>query len=248
MGNRLTTLTFLFAILIGLQNAEGAPPLDYFLAVTVRPSTLVKHEVDLQGPFDQTRVKTLLAGPSYFCHAVGVGSQPVARQGACYNWYKIEKPSKQAKRLLSIRCPLRGEESFGVAIGAPSCLLAPAKRLTTGRPSDASEELSYLKGYRVLEGRDLRKKVELTLEPGSESHTVIKPAFLCVPAQEWHHHEHFPVTKKHGCLLVYELLPKNETGSITTIDQFGLNKLEASSRRYLLAPAKIVGEDDLPGQ
>lgn len=85
MGNRLTTLTSLFAILTSLQNAAGAPPLDYFLAVTVRPSTLIKHEVDLQGPFDPTRVETRLAGPDYFCHAVCVGLQPVAQEGACFN-------------------------------------------------------------------------------------------------------------------------------------------------------------------
>jgi hypothetical protein len=248
MGNRLTNLTLLFAILVSLRSAAGAPPLDYFLAITVRPSTLVKHEVDLQGPFDPTRVQTLLVGPSYFCHAVGIGSQPVARQGACFNWYKIEKPSRQPERLLSVRSPFSGKDPFEVAIGDAACLLSPAKRLTTGPPSDASEELSYLKGYRILEGRDLRKKVKLTLETGSESHTITKPAFLCVPAEEWHHHEHFPVTNKDGCLLVYELLPKSQTGSITTIDQFGLNKLEVSSRRYLLAPAKIMGEQDLPGQ
>ena len=248
MGNRLTTLTFLFAILTSLQNAAGAPPLDYFLAVMVRPSTLVKHAVDLQGPFDPSRVETLLVGPRYFCHTVRVGSHPIALEGSCFNWYEIEKPSRQADRLLSVRSPMNGEESFEVAIGDAACLLSPAKRLTTGPPSDASEELSYLKGYRILEGPDLHKKVELTLEPGSEFHTITKPAFMCVPAQEWHHHEHFPVTNKDGCLLVYELLPKSQTGNITTIDQFGLNKLEANSRRYLLAPAKIIGREDFPEQ
>ena len=248
MGNRLTTLTILFASLLNLRDAAGTPPLDYFLAVTVRPSTLIKHEVDLRGPFDQTRVDTLLAGPSDFCHAVGVGSQAVARQGACYNWYKIEEPSKQARWLLSIRSPLRGEESFEVALGEAACLLSPAKRLTTGPPSNASEELSYLKGYRILEGRDFRKKLEVTLEPGPEAHTITKPVFLCVPTEVWHHDEHCPITNKDECLLVYDLLPKSQTGNITTIDHFGLNKLEASSRRYLLAPARIVGKRDLPGQ
>ncbi len=248
MVNRLTTLTLLFAILASLKSAAGAPPLDYFLAVTVRPSTLIKHEVDLQGPFDQTRVETLLVGPSYFCHAVGVGLQPVAQQGACFNWYKIDEPNKEPERPLSVQSPFLGEASVEVVIGNAACLLSPAKRLTTGRPSDASEGLSYLKGYRILEGRDLRKKVQLTLGSDPELNTVTKAAFLCVPADEWHHDEHFPIHNKDGCLMIYELLPTSQTGNITTIDQFGLNKLEAHSGRYLLAPATIVGKEDRPGR
>ena len=47
--------------------------------------------------------------------------------------------------------------------------------------------------------------------------------------------------------MIYELLPTSQTGNITTIDQFGLNKLEANSRRYFLAPATIIGKGELPG-
>lgn len=140
-----------------------------------------------------------------------------------------------------------GEDSVEVVIGNAACLLSPAKRLTTGRPSDASEELSYLKRYRILEGRDLRKKVQLTLGSDSESNTVTKPAFLCLPTDEWHHEEHFPIQNKDGCLMIYELLPTSQTSNITTIDQFGLNKLETNSRQYVLTPATTVGEEDLPG-
>ncbi len=244
MGNRLARLGLILGMLAGSRIADGAPPPDYFLAVAVRPITLVRHEVDVKGPFDQTRAETLLVGPSYSCHVVGVGSRPVAQQGASFNWYGIERPTEEPERRLSVVCSLTGDEPSKVVTGEAVCLLSPSKRLTTGRPSDASDRLNYYKGYRIVDAKpDVRREIEIRLESGPQPHELTKAAVLCVPVEEWHHHEHFPIVEEGTCLMLYEVFPRSRT-SIKTVDQFGLNKLERSARRYLLAPAKIVHPQD----
>ena len=40
-------------------------------------------------------------------------------------------------------------------------------------------------------------------------------------------------------LLFYGLVSREHTSSITTIDQFGLNKLEVRSNKWLCVPAQI---------
>lgn len=61
-----------------------------------------------------------------------------------------------------------------------------------------------------------------------------------MPAEEWHHAEHFPIKDAQSYLLVYELMPHDQQLTVNTIDQFGLNTLEVSRSKWLCVPAQLV--------
>jgi hypothetical protein len=61
--------------------AFGQQPTNFFEAVSVTPSRVIDHDVDLKGPFDKTAVETILSGPVYFSQAVG--TKEVAINNRC---------------------------------------------------------------------------------------------------------------------------------------------------------------------
>ena len=132
MGNKLAALTSVLIALAGPWSSVGAPPLDHYLALSVKPSTPIKHEVELKGPFDRERAVTLLAGPRYFCQQVGFASRTEERQSDCFNWYEIRSAEKCPSRLLSVRCSLTGGPPFRVVIGGAACLLSTCEKTNDG--------------------------------------------------------------------------------------------------------------------
>ena len=67
-----------------------------------------------------------------------------------------------------------------------------------------------------------------------------QPAFFCVPVSHWHHDKYSPVKNQESCLIVYELVPEEVSVNLTTIDQFGLNKLAAKSSKWLAVQATLL--------
>ena len=75
---------------------------------------------------------------------------------------------------------------------------------------------------------------------GPADRTVTKAAYLCVPVEQRHHHDHFPVKSAQACLLIYEVRPHEPKISVTTMDQFGLNTLDVQSSKWLAVPVQLV--------
>ena len=88
----------------------------------------------------------------------------------------------------------------------------------------------------------MRHEVTLSHSFGPEERTVTSALFFCVPVEQRHHDAHFPIKNVRHCMLVYELLPVKQSVRITTIDQFGLNRLDSQSSKWLCVPAEIVGD------
>ena len=227
----LCTLTSLLAV------ASAATPLNSFEVVAVTPSRVIKHEVDLKGPFDDNAFENLLTGPRRFSHAVGFEQKAVQERKSCLNWYQILEPSTEPRRTLTVRDALRANGAYQITIGRSAFLLSPAQRLTTGSPSPIPDTLNYFKAYEILDAPSINQKVKLSGTFGPAERTATKAVFLCVPVEEWHHDEHFPVKNSQDYLVVYELLPHKHTAKIATIDQFGLNELEARSSNWLCVHA-----------
>jgi hypothetical protein len=55
-----------------------------------------------------------------------------------------------------------------------------------------------------------------------------------------HHDEHSRIKDSQACMLVYELRPQKCNVSVTTINQFGLNTLEARRGKWICVPAQLV--------
>jgi hypothetical protein len=241
MTNSSGSLAVLLWVLTSLSTvASASVPIEVFEVVEVSPSRIIEHEVDLKGAFDNDMIETFLKGPQLFSHAVGFGDKAVQDRNACLNWYKIAKPATEPRRILSVRDSLRGKDAYRITIENSMFLLSPAQRLTSGPPGQIPAGLNYFKAYKIVDGPQLGQKVKLNGTFGPEDRMATKAAFFCVPVEKRHHHERSPVKNPEACLLVYELLTQKCKASVTTIDLFGLNKMEARSGKWLCVPAQII--------
>ena len=212
---------------------------DLFEVVSVEPSNVIVHDVYLKGRFDEKAIETFINGPRMFSQAVGFGEPAAANRNAYLNWYRITRPITEPRRILQVRDSLHGDEVHKLAIENAAFLLSPAQKVSSGPPSEVAGRLSYFKAYDVLNGRPLNRDIELTQTLGRGNRSVLQPVFFCVPVEEWHHHDHFPIKNLENCMVVYELKPSKQEGNITTIDQFGLNRLKTDSNQWLCVPATI---------
>jgi hypothetical protein len=245
MTNTLASCATLLGVLTSLSTvASAGGPADFFEVVAVTPSHVINHDVELKGPFDHDATETLLTGPQLFSHAVGFGENPVQEKGAYFNWYKIEKPSSKPRRKVSVRDTLGGNKTRQFTIRNAAFLLSPAQRVTTGPPSQIPVGLDHFKAYEIVNGPRLSHKVKLTGAFGPGDRITTEAAFLCVPVAQWHHDERSPIKDSQACMLVYDLRPQKCNVSVTTIDQFGLNTLEARRGKWICVPAQLV--DDTP--
>ena len=135
---------------------------------------------------------------------------------------------------------MRGKHAYRITIEKSVFLLSPAQRITSGPPGQIPAGLNYFRAYKIVDGSKIRQKVKLTGAFGPAERVAIKAALLCVPVEEWHHDEHFPIKDPQACAVVYKLLPEKCDVTVTTLDLFGMNKLEATSGKWLCVPAEIV--------
>ena len=213
---------------------------DFFEVLPVTPSRKIDHEVNLKGPFDSDVTETFLSGPRLFSQAIGHGDKSHGRPRAYLNWYRIERPTDEPARVLSVEDELQGGSTYSITLGSAAMLLSPAQRLKTGPASAIPERLNHFKAYKIVKGGPNGRDVELTGTLGPSRPKVLKPAYFCVPVEHWHHDEHSPVKSINDCLVVYELESRDVKNSVTTLDQFGINTLKTTSSKWLCVPARLV--------
>jgi hypothetical protein len=238
----------LWVLVFAYSVAAASEPVGFFEVVAVTPSRVINHEVDLKGRFDSGVTETFLKGPVLFSHAVGFGDEAVQLPNAYLNWYKIEKPVSEPRRTLSVRDSLRGNEKVEVTVENSAFLLSPSQRVTAGPPSRVPDGLNHFKAYRIVNSPKMQRELHITGAFGPEDRVTTKAALLCVPVEQWHHDEHSTVKNPTACLMVYELQPVELDSSITTIDQFGLNQLKASSGNWLCVPAQMGKPSSTDGE
>jgi hypothetical protein len=103
--------------------------------------------------------------------------------------------------------------------------------------------LNQFKAYKIVDGQQAGQKVKLTGASAAEDRTIAKAIFLCVPVAEWHHDEDFPVKDPDNYMVVYELLPEKHIESVTTLDQFGINKMQTRSSQWLAVPVRVIEQN-----
>ena len=124
---------------------------------------------------------------------------------------------------------LLGPHHFSLSAGC----LGRSPKAEKAFPSEVPVGLDHYKAYRIVDAPALELEVEIKGSVGDGKRTVGRPVLLCVPAEEWHHEEYFPVTHPSGCFVVYELDASELSEQYSFIDQFGLNQLGASTSRWL---------------
>jgi hypothetical protein len=171
-----------------------------------------------------------------------VKQRQVQKENACLNWYRITNSETETIPTLRIRDILSRGHSYQIDIGSAEFLLSPAQKLTSGPPNAAADELNHFKAYPISKAPPISRAIQLRDSLGPTDRKILRAAFLCVPVQQWHHHEHFPIEGPEGCFVVYELESNKLSAKVSTIDQFGLNELRVESCVWLCVPAKIISD------
>lgn len=198
-----------------------------FWTVTADPSTPVIHGLEIKSALDAERRFVTLRGPQLFSGPEKVASGELPDY---LNWYKIRKPPAEPVKTLSVSDGYSEGSSFELRLGTPQYFLMPAKRIQSGPPPKIPENLNHFIAFAIENADDLKVSKAV---PG-------KPAFLCVPAEEWHHEENFPIKSPATYLMVYEAEGSPESPKATTIDQFGINALATAKKQYVYVIAKAV--------
>jgi len=171
---------------------------------------------------------------------VGAMKRAVKRPRAYMNWFAIKDAEPQPKREVEVLDMVRGAASKRLKIGNEAFLISPSQQLTSGTPDEVPEGLDIYKAYEIHGGVSVGLKLDIASSLGNGKATVGKPLYLCIPTEEWHHDETFPVTHKNDCFVVYEIDEQPLTSTINTIDQFGINELKSSSIRWICVRAAFL--------
>jgi len=230
----------LIAVMTAGSIIHAHTPVEFLEVSAGKPASLVEHTVTLQSAFDEAKVETMLSGPHHFSQAVGCLDRPAKEPIAYLNWYQIVGGKKEATRRVSVLDFMRGADNTELTIESAEYLLSPAQRITTGAPSDIPEGLDYYKAYKIVDAAALNRTVEVTDSAGGTKRQLGKPLLLCVPTKEWHHDEFFDASHDRACLVVYGLDTREQQQKFSTIDQFGLNQLQATKSQWLCVRGSLL--------
>lgn len=184
----------------------------------------VFHGLEIKASSDSEKRWASLKGPKFYSAPI---RETPGELPSYLSWYEIRKPKAETPRSITLRDSFSGEQSFTVTLGDPAFFAMPVQTLGDGAPKQIPETLDHFIAFKIINP----ESVELP-EP-----TPGKPAYVCIPAEEWHHAEHFPIKRPGTLLMVYALETSPANSKTTIIDQFGLNKLTMQSKDMVYVPA-----------
>ncbi len=238
-GLRSFALFFLASVIpspLGLAHT----PVDFLEVLSVVPARPIEHSVELKSTFDESKVETMLVGPKMFARPVECMARSVKKPRAYLNWFKIVEPGSEPVREVEVLDMVRGSSNKLLKIQTAEYLLSPSQLITTGSPDSIPHGLDNYKAYRVVGASSLDRQINLTGSSGPEVRRLGKPLFVCLPTREWHHDDYSAASHPNDGFVVYELDAHRVTESVSTIDQFGLNELQATKTQWLCVRAALL--------
>ncbi len=202
------------------------------------PASKIFHTVDTKSRLDEKRKVTSLRGPM----ALSISHREEKEKTPPYlAWYRIANPTQDDNGSWTLE-DAANSKPYAVDLAAASFLLTPAKRLTSGTPKKEPSDLDIFKAYEISESSC--EPIELQLDHPLVGTMAGKatPKYLCMPVEESHHDEVFPIKKPDFCFVVYELInpaEKENIMSLTSIDQFGIHSLSATQSSLICVPARV---------
>ena len=155
-------------------------------------------------------------------------------------FFKIVQPKQEPRRTVSVLDLVRGGEDMELSIREAEFFLSPSQSIATGTPDPVPAGLDQYKAYQVIDGVAVDREIEVVDADLKETRKLLRPLFVCIAVEEWHHDEHFASSHPRGCFVVYQLDSKTSDEKISTIDQFGLNQLRASSSDWLCVRGTLL--------
>ena len=216
-------------------------PVEFLKVFQVNAANQIEHAVDLQGVYDKQRISTDLLGPQLCFASSRLFGATQKKPIAYLSWYKItSQPKQEPRRTISVLDLVRGGENTELSIREAEFFLSPSQSISTGTPDPVPAGLEQYKAYRVIDGAAVGREIEVVDADEKETRKLLRPLFVCIAVEEWHHDEHFASSHPRGCFVVYQLDSKTSDEKISTIDQFGLNQLRASSSDWLCVRGTLL--------
>ena len=229
------------AFVLGVAiTADGHGSAKVLEVVSVTPTTIVKHGVEVSTSIQPTRATVNLVGPKLFSRAVqGLGE--ISKPKETYlGWYEIDSDDKSLKKSVRVLDALRGGSNIELTLSSAEYLLCPTQVITRGPPAEIPHGLDFYKAHRVVDGKELNVKLRIGRGDSSIECTVGKPVYVCIAANHWHHDDHTPASHPDQCFVVYEINEREETGAISSMDQFGLNQLKPDKVKMVCVLGKLL--------
>lgn len=236
----ICVFSLLFGCVVGSPASFAHSPVDFLEVIRVKPAQVIEHGVETKSRYDSERKKSSLEGPVYFSRGVGAMKRPVKSPQAFMNWFAIKDAVAQPKREVDVLDMVRGAASKRLRIGNEAFLISPSQLLTSGTPDEVPEGLDIYKAYEIHDSTAVGLKLGIDSSLGKGTATVGKPVYLCMPTEEWHHDETFPITHLNDCFVVYEIDSQPTTSTFNTIDQFGINELKGSNVTWICVRAAFL--------
>ena len=214
----------------------------FYDVIKVKPRDKIDHRVQISDPFNKNLISVRLRGPLYWSRPIGNALHSVRTNRnppAIMSWYTVHQADLQADRTLLLADRLSARP-YKVKLAEPMYLLSPAQRVTTGDPAAIPQDLNYFLAYRIKQGgRPVGefKKLVIANVPKRE---LLSPYFVCLPVEERHHFDHFPVKAKDQLLVVYKATPRSLKGNVSILDQFGVNVMEMQSSNWIYIKGQIL--------
>ena len=241
-----TTLSWGWAIASPAVSAEKASePAEYFEVIKVTPREKIDHRVRISDPFKENLFPVRLRGPLYFSQPISSpasSEKPPRKPPAILNWYTVQESALESGRTLLLT-DLLSARPYRVKLAEPRYLLSPAQKVTTGNPAAIPQGLNYFLAYRIEESDQPLDEFKNRVIGKSPRRKLLSPYLICLPVEERHHFDRFPVKAKGVLLVVYKATPRSQEGNISTLDQFGVNRLEMLSNDWIYIKGRMLSPE-----
>ena len=242
----ITALSWVSAIAgITASSGKAAEPAEYFEVMKVAPREKIDHRVRISVPFKGDMLPVRLRGPVYFSQPLvspASSEKPPRKPPAILNWYTVQEPALQIDRTLLL-ADFLSDRPYRVKLAEPMYLLSPAQKVTTGDPAAIPQDLNYFLAYRIEQSDqpvDAYKNLVIERPPERK---LLSPYLVCLPIEERHHFDHFPVKAKGVLLVVYKATPHSHEENVSTLDQFGFNRLKMLSNDWIYIKGRLLSKE-----
>lgn len=203
----------------------------------------IVHSMKTRSLLDDSLRRTTLSGPSGFLYPTSLVDNDFAAvidmPREFWNLYDITYGGSSKPRDIAIRDRIH-QTPATLRLGDAKHFLSKAQWITTGAPGELEPQLDFYKAYEVLDAPENEPaKLRLTAINGQSERVLLKPAFVCLPVEESHHENSYPIHSADRCIVLYQAGEIEVDRKLSTIDQFGLHTMKATASRLIALTGEI---------